>query len=234
MPKTAHAFTRVELMAVLAALGFLGAIALPLFALTRADSDRASCFNNLRRIGGGVALWGNDDDDLPPWLVPPSRGGSFIFPKTAVVWTEFITLSNESVTPLVLACPADPTVKVSSHWGSSANGLANTGFRNNAVSYFLSYHSDPLLPRSVITGDRDFNPSSPTPVSCARGPNNALAINSTPGVAIAWTNALHRANGHLLTADGGVSFTPSSSLKVRLLGTESQDDNAGIHIIYPR
>ncbi len=234
MPKTGQAFTRVELMIVVAALAFLGVIALPLFASPRADSDRAACFNNLRRLGSGVTLWGNDHDDLPPWLVSPSNGGTQIFPKTALTWTEFITLSNELVTPLVLACPADPTVKVASHWGNTVNGLANTGFRNNAVSYFLSYHSRPWLPRSVIAGDRDFRPSVSPPLTCAYGPNNAARIDTTSGIISVWTNAVHRSVGHLLTSDGSVDLVPSISLMSRLLGPEGQSDNGSIHIIYPR
>ena len=71
-----QAFTRIELLAVCAALAVLGALALPLLAATRADSDRAGCFNNLRLLGRAVTLWGESHDGLPPWITLVSRGGT--------------------------------------------------------------------------------------------------------------------------------------------------------------
>ena len=236
MRRTSQAFTRIELVAVLAALALLGLVALPLLAATRADSERAGCFNNLRQLGRGVLLWGNDHDDRPPWRTFVSQGGTQPDTglKAALVWTELITLSNQLITPRVLACPSDPGVKIASSWGGAAGGLASTGFRNNAISYFVSYHSLPHLPRSVVTGDRDFTPSSFSTVSCSYGPNNASAVQSFGGFPTGWTNALHSSAGHLLFMDGSVSFVNSARLANILVGTEAQNDNASIHFVNPR
>ncbi len=48
------AFARLELAALVVMLALLGLLVLPLLAATRADSDRAGCFNNLRLLGRAV------------------------------------------------------------------------------------------------------------------------------------------------------------------------------------
>jgi hypothetical protein len=236
MKSSSAAFTRVELAAVLAALALVSAFALPLFAGTRAESGRVGCFNNLRRLGGAISMWSNNHDDVLPWLTPASQGGTRpdSGSKAASAWTEFIVLTNELSTPYLLACPSDAATKVASHWGNTANGLANSGFRGNAVSYFLSFHGQTELGRSVITGDRDFRPSSPPPLGCSRGVINTASISTFGGQLVEWTNEVHVASGHLLFVDGSVDYVNNSRLRNILIGPEVQNDSASIHFISAR
>jgi hypothetical protein len=235
MRTNSHAFTRIELTAVISALVLLGALAMPLLATTRKESERSSCFNNLRQLGLAVATWGNDHNYFAPWRTRVSEGGTQpdSGSKSAAAWTELITLSNQLVTPQVLACPSDSSAKAASHWGSTTGGFANTGYRNNAASYFVSFHSVPHLPRSVVCGDRDFRPSFPGTVSCAYGPNNAAYVTSG-APPVVWTNALHSNAGHILLSDGSVVYTDSSRLLNVLIGSEAQNDNTSVHLIFPR
>lgn len=237
MRHTTRAFTRLECAAVVAALGLLGVLALPLFAVTRADSDRTGCFNNLRQLGHAAEVWADHHTGNFPWLTTTTDGGTRPDSglKTSLAWVEFTSLTNELPGPRVLACPADRTAKVAAHWGNTANGLANTGMRNAAVSYFLSFHGRTELRRSVIAGDRDFNPSSTSPTTCGVGfATNTFRLSSQFGVPIRWTNAVHGFAGHLLLADGSVDFVNSARLENILLGTEVPNDSASIHLIYPR
>ena len=237
MRRTSQAFTRLELLAVLAALLLLAVLALPLLAAMRSDSERAACFNNLRQMGRASHQWADERTGRFPWITFVGDGGTKpdTVNKSAVVWTEFITLSNELVRPQILACPSERAAKVAGNWGGAANGLANTGLRNNAVSYFLNYHGPPELPRAVITGDRDFNPSSTSLVGCSRGNlNNAVAVGQFVGVPVRWTNAVHAAAGHLLFVDGSVEFVGSARLNNVLFGPEVQNDSSSVHLIYPR
>jgi prepilin-type processing-associated H-X9-DG protein len=232
---SAAAFTRLELAVTLAAFSFLCLLAVPLLAGTRTDSQRAGCFNNLRRIGSAINRWSNNHNDVVPWETFVSQGGTrpdsgF---KTAAAWTEFIVLTNDLASPSVFACPSDGATKVASHWGNTANGLANTGFRGNALSYFLNFHAETELGRSVITGDRDFHPSSPGPVGCARGANNAASV-SRGDFSVQWTNANHVASGNVLFADGAVEYCSDSRLRAVLTGTEVQNDSSSIHFINAR
>jgi hypothetical protein len=232
-----RAFTRIELASVIAALSLLGALALPLLAATRADSDRAGCFNNLRIFGRATHVWAGDHPGTLPWLTSTVEGGTRQdgIGNIPSVWTHFIALTNELPGPRVLACPSDPTVKAAAHWGNTANGLANTGLRNNAISYFLGLHGHPGLPRSVITGDRDFTVTTLPPNTCSRGYANTARIFANEGAPLRWTNAVHGGDaGHLLFADGGVDFTTSPRLNRVLAGPEMQNDNVVIHLSNPR
>ena len=56
------AFTRLELVVVLAVLCLLAAVTWPALAVTAARSERATCVNNLRQIGRAYQIWGSDHD----------------------------------------------------------------------------------------------------------------------------------------------------------------------------
>jgi hypothetical protein len=230
------AFTRIEMAALIAALALFCAVALPLIGATRSESARIGCFSNLRQLGAAARVWGNDHGDRFPWITPEDEGGTrpATVSKSANAWVEWITLSNEITSPHLLACPSDAATKVASHWGNTTGGFANSGFRGQSLSYFIGYHGEPQMPRSVITGDRDFRPSSTTPVGCAFGNAiNTLNCNAFSGTTIAWTNAVHSAAGHLLFVDGGVEFVNSARLRSALVG-DLQSDNSSIHFINAR
>lgn len=232
MKKTA-AFTRLELTAVLAALALLGVLVLPLLAATRADSDRAGCFNNLRLLGRAITVWGDDRDGLPPWITLVSRGGTrpdggF---KAGAAWFEFTTLSNELVTPRLLACPADAGVKVASEFSNhGTRGYMGTGQRALATSYFINMDNLGRSPLMVVTGDRNLRGQGIT--QCAQGVNNADLISLTPGNVVFWTNAVHGWQGHTLRTDGSVTFTDTKMLVENF--PQRLDDNGSFHFLRAR
>ena len=209
------AFTRLELLAIIIALLLVAMIAWPLRAGSKGTSQRAACYNNLRQIGFAAQSWADNYGDHVPWATFTTEGGTRPVTgfKAANAWAEFATLSNELVSPHVLACPNDSATRVASHWDSAFNGFLNSGFRGNALSYFISYHCQPELPRSVVSGDRDFRPSQPPPVSCARGVNNAAGIMLQPPNVVVWTNLVHVGAGHLLFTDGSVEYVASARLQ---------------------
>src|SRR5206468_10868184 len=101
------AFTRVELLVVLAVLALLSLVVVPALASNRPRSQRVICANNLRQIGTAMQLWGNDHNELLPQEVAVAEGGTRMHPLAPNVWLHFAWLSNELGSPKVLFCPAD-------------------------------------------------------------------------------------------------------------------------------
>src|SRR6266550_2528509 len=107
-PKSSErAFSRLELLVVLATLLFLATAAFPLLANTRTRSEQVSCLGNLRQIGHAVHLWGNDHADRTPWFTPLAEGGTRESggsgnPLRNNPYFQMGALSNELATPKML------------------------------------------------------------------------------------------------------------------------------------
>lgn len=229
-------FTRVELLSAIAALALLGLCAVPLLATTRADSERATCFNNLRQIGRAVRQWSGDHFEEPPWLTSASNGGTKPVSgmKAAAAWVEYVALSNELVTPRILACPSDAGVNVASEWGTGPNGLIHPSLRASAISYGIGLHAYRELPRAFVAFERNLLLSS-TSESC--GP---VAANGVARLTVRepnnnrWTNGVHGLAGHLLLNDGSVRFVNSAGLR-SMTSEPGLDDSAGtVHLFRAR
>ena len=232
MKNTPEAFTRIELAATIAALALMAALALPLLATTRADSERAECLSNLRQFGRGAHLWAADHTGQLPWRTLVSRGGTQPDPgsppKAGVTWFEFSTMSNDLATPRILACPADAGVRVASEFSThNQRGYMSAGFRSQATSYFVNIHTLMEFPATVLIGDRNVAFQSVT--SCSFGLNNVNSFITalTPG----WTNAVHGLEGNLLKIDGSATTTTPEQFRQAFQAT---DDNGIEHLLKAR
>jgi prepilin-type N-terminal cleavage/methylation domain-containing protein len=65
-----HAFTLIELLAVISIIALLISITIPALGSARETSRRAKCLANLRGMGQGLALYMNDSKDLFPMVRP--------------------------------------------------------------------------------------------------------------------------------------------------------------------
>lgn len=62
-----RAFTLIELLTVIAILGILAAILIPVVASVRDSARTANCVSNLRQVGSTVYQWSQENSDrLPP------------------------------------------------------------------------------------------------------------------------------------------------------------------------
>ena len=153
MRRNLQAFTRIELAAVIATLALLGVIALPLLGATRSDSERLVCFNNLRLIGRAVQMWAGDHSQQFPWRTPIANGGEFTgTSRRTTAWVEYAFVSNEIVTPKILACPSDAGARRAIEWGQ----FTSFQYRGNAVSYALNMDGSMDVPQSWLSADRNF------------------------------------------------------------------------------
>src|SRR5690606_19684225 len=62
-PKLAAAFTLIELLTVIAIIGILAAILIPVVGKVRSSAKAAMCMSNLRQIGTATFMYLNDHDD---------------------------------------------------------------------------------------------------------------------------------------------------------------------------
>lgn len=205
-----RAFTRIELLAMVAGIMFLAVAAGSALGTGRADSERAACWNNLRLIGRGVQTWAGDHDGQPPWWVPtsadraPVGGGTGTpYQKPPAAWYEFWFLSEHLISPKILACPADQVVLPASDWVAftSSNG------RSKALSYNLNLHASAESPKTWLASDLNttFDLSS---VPCEARVLGTAGVFENGSSQLRWTNGLsHNDHGHVLLNDGSVEFT---------------------------
>ena len=207
-----RAFTRIEVCALVAAIGLLALLVAPALASSKTDGERVVCFNNLRMIGRAVNAYKADHADRVSWRTRTTDGGTMptIGTKPGVAWYELSFLSNVLVTPKILACPADNGVRVA----RSFPQYTSVGYRESATSYTVALDPEAANPRAWISGDRNLRPSGGF-TACSSRINNADTINAFLS-SLAWTNAVHGIQGHILLNDGSVLYTETTTMRTVL------------------
>jgi len=234
-PGLENAFTRIELLCVLSCIGILGILALPLGAHQRRLSSRTEellCQANLREIGRAYQLWASDHDDLNPFLVETNQGGIKGIPVANNLWYQFAWISNQVRTPKIFVCPADTnTTRVANDFSSNPNGgFLNPNYRNNAISYFLGFHTFPENPRAILAGDRNI-PVTRQGACTYAGLSVVTALEFSFSVA-PWDDSIHGVQGNLLFNDTSADMYSTDGLN-RVLASPTIDSQR-IHFLKPR
>jgi len=225
--KQRDAFTRLDAVACLAGLALLGLLVLPALGVNRTRSDRFVCLNNLRQLGIALQLWGGEHNDLPPFEVPVSEGGTRQHTLSPNVWLHLSWLSNEVATPRIFLCPSDTGRPASDFSASPSGGYLHPNFRDQATSYFLS-HPAVGIATGIVAGDRNL-PFDGT-ASCARF-NFAFTI-QVFSMSRSWTAGLHEPGGNLLRSDGRADAVDGAGLRAAIY--QPNQDNSSFHFIKPR
>ena len=227
-----RAFTRTELLVVLAVLALLSMVILPALANSRPRSARVICANNLRQIGMGFQLWGNDHDDQAPWEIRLEQGGTQLHPLGVNAWLHFAWISNELNSARVLLCPSDPGRVAEDFTFNPIGGYLNPNYRNLATSYFLS-HAFYGAQYAMFAGDRNLGWDSTG--GCSRFPQvyNVDARRPTFG----WDTSLHNEAGNIVRLDGRVNQYSNEELRAAVTADPISDREVNIsplHILPPR
>ena len=232
------AFTRIDLVVIVLVACLGAALANPLFTShSRARADSIVCQANLAQIGRAYQLWGNDHDDLVPYLVSAQNGGLRQHPLAANIYIQFAWVSNGLMTPKVLVCPADTnTTRRAKDFSTNPDGgFMHPGYRNNAVSYMLSFHAGRHFPRSILSADSNIDGTSIEGCSFSGFP--IPRVSSSPVSGSGWNDAVHGRKGNLVFMDGSVTETSTTELRAALGPPDDAPGAAGggrIHALFPR
>jgi hypothetical protein len=223
------AFTRMELIASVAALLLCGAVVLPLLANTGLRSEQVSCLNNLRQIGITFQAWGSDHGDRRPWYVPLNEGGTHSHPFRNSVYIQFTPLSNYLSAPCLMD-PAELTAtkRRADNWTAQPGGLQNPGFANNSVSYMIGPDTFTWETHVILAADR--NPWFNGTGSCGSGGGLQVFAMDRP-YSGRWLDGNHGPAGNILMNDGRVEFTDSRRLR-QIVQFENPDGGSE-HMLTP-
>lgn len=196
-----RAFSLIELLVVIGIMSILAALLLPALSQAKARAVRIQCNHQLHQIGIGFVSFANDHNGKFPMAVPEAAGGSMEFAtngqpipgEAAFSFRHFQSLSNELVSPRLVACPADTRLPA----------VSFAALDNSHVSYFVGVTADFSRPTTILAGDRNLTNDYATPGSLAQlGPNMTLR----------WTRELHQYKGNLLFSDGHTEEKSSAGL----------------------
>jgi competence protein ComGC len=121
--QTNHALTLVEVLVIIAILALVAAILLSGLAAAKRKSARVGCDNNLKEIGVAYRIWEGDNGDKYPMFISATNGGAMELILTGNVLVNYLVMSNELSTPMILHCPKDiRVIRSRSLWsGVSSN-----------------------------------------------------------------------------------------------------------------
>jgi prepilin-type N-terminal cleavage/methylation domain-containing protein len=113
-------FTLTELLVVLAILGALAAIAIPVGRSVLARTHTAACLSNLRQIGVGLEAYLQDNNQVMPEIAAGRRSKAEDVPVLETALASYLP------DPAIFRCPADHEIFAESGcsyiWNSSQSG----------------------------------------------------------------------------------------------------------------
>ncbi len=140
-------FTLIELLTVIAIIGILASILVPVVSSVRETARRSVCSSNLRQIGLALHLYASDNDERLPRKEEP---GNWPWDMDAVLMDDLIEIAG--VERGIFYCPSGAPNIGDERWSTfaqvGADGRASGGFR--VTSYVLMIPGTANLPDRYV------------------------------------------------------------------------------------
>lgn len=210
-PRPEPAFTRVDLIVVVAVTAVLSLIPLSAWAASRARAHRVQCVANLKTIGWAFHEFAGQYNGRYPMqqLMITTQGGPWGPPLTldnVLLAASFAVVSNQLQTPKSVVCPSDSRI-------AATNFNMLTSFSHTNVSYFVGIGTSEQSPRMFLAGDRNLG-NSPNGL-----PYDGVRVVGTNNAFVTWVANRHDAVGHVLFPDGSVHSFGTAQLRAALRDT---------------
>jgi competence protein ComGC len=198
------ALTRIEVLVIVLVGGTLLCLALVCLMQAKKKAGSICCNCNLKQVGIAFRLWEDDHQGKYPMQVSVTNGGAMEWAVDGKnVWMNFLVMSNELSTPVILVCPRDA--------GRSGATNFSTGFNNANLSYFIGVDAEEAKPQMFLSGDDNFA------IGGVPATSGLLAISTNRP--FSWTAARHKFFGNIGLADGSVQQLTTSGLQQELQQT---------------
>ncbi len=239
--RKAAAFTRRELVVVIAVMFVLMVFLIPALQRANDKSKRITCVGRLKCLGLAYRIWSNDNGDHFPASASLTNGGwSYLLSRpdaSTYAWTNYAIMANQmGQSPLIVVCPADER--------KPANSFSNLSNLN--CSYFVGVNANDTYPQSILGGDRNLGPGlTPDPeygFSPTNGKGNDVTINGP----VCWSLKMHSrgnpaSSGNIMLGDGSAQQVTSGSLIQNWLtnaftakpSPDKATNSPGMRLIFP-
>lgn len=199
-----NGFTLVEMLVVIAIIGILAALLLPVLSQGKARALRMACVSDLRESGVAYHIFNNDHNGKFPTQTSTNEGGALEFVNAGRQIQGQFYFSYKFVTPLagsisspsLFACPADLERPAATNFDQ---------FNDTNLSYMVGIVPDADDPRTVLLADRGL----PDRLLTNTAPPNATLRHIPAVFPKAWAG-VHDRYGNILFADGHVELSSDS------------------------
>lgn len=200
-----NGFTLVEMLVVIAIIGILAALLLPVLSQAKARALRMACVSDLRESGVAYHIFNNDHNGKFPTQVSTNEGGALELVTAGYKIQGQFYFSYKFVTPLIgsisspslLACPADLERPAATNF---------VQFVNTNLSYMVGIVPDANDPRAILLADRGM----PDQLLTNTAPPNATMRHIPAIFPKAWAG-VHDRYGNILFADGHVELSSDNN-----------------------